>query len=91
MAGWWKLEYAGRTEYYLMRADGVVHYTLAAPKKDQRAIGAAAGSAYWFMNASGEITFTWCNTGTVEVWRPSAGGFKSVVNGVIPGVLTRLP
>jgi hypothetical protein len=91
LAGWWKLEYAGRTEYYLMQANGVVHYTLAAPKKDQRTIGAAAGSAYWFLGATGDITFTWRNTGTVEVWKTSGGGFSSVINGVILGAVTKLP
>jgi hypothetical protein len=91
LVGWWKLEYSGRTEYYLMQAKGFVQYTKIAPKKGQFGIGAADGSAYWFMSTIGEITFTWRNSGTVEVWKPDGGGYKSTINGVIPGVLTKLP
>jgi len=71
---WWKLEYSGRTEYYLMQANGFVQYTKTAPRKGQSGIGNAAGSAYWFMSMSGEVTFTWRDSGTVEVWKPDGGG-----------------
>jgi hypothetical protein len=73
-----------------MRADGFVQYTTIAPKKGQSHIGIAAGSAYWFMSASGEITFTWRKSGTVEVWKPDGGGYKSTINNAVPGVLTKL-
>jgi hypothetical protein len=90
LAGWWKLEYSGRTEYYLMQSNGFVQYTTNAPKKGQHGIGLAAGSAYWFMRTGNELTFIWRNSGTVEVWKPDGGGFKSMINGIIPGVLTKL-
>ena len=91
LAGWWKLEYSGRTEYYLMQKNGTVRYTKTAPKKGQTVIGAPAGSAYWFMAGNGEITFIWRDTGTVEVWKPDGSGYKSTINCATPGVLTKLP
>ena len=92
VAGWWKLDYSATTEYYLMQGNGTVKYTKTAPKKGQTWISGPLGSAYWFVAASGEITFTWRNTGTVEVWKPDgSGGYKSLINGGTPGVLTKLP
>jgi hypothetical protein len=90
LPGWWQIDYAGRTEYYLMRSGSVI-YTKKAPVKDQRTVHLAEGTAYWFMDTTGEITFIWRKTGTVEVWTPlKDGGFSSKINGAIPGVLTKL-
>jgi hypothetical protein len=90
LAGWWQLDYSSRTEYYLMTT-GWATYTKRAPRKGQTAVYTPEGSAYWFMAASREVTFTWRNTGTVEVWTPqSGGGYSSKINGVIPGKLTKL-
>ena len=89
ISGWWQLDYSGRTEYYLMQA-GSVTYTKRAPTRGQRTVQVPEGTAYWFMAANGEITFTWRKTGTVEVWTPSGTGYASKINGVIPGVLTKL-
>ncbi len=92
MAGWWQIDYAGKTEYYLMNKTGSVVYTKKAPTPGQRVVHLAEGSAYWFMAAaSGEITFTWRKTGTVEVWTPGSSGYSSKINGSIPGTLTKLP
>lgn len=89
--GWWKLDYAGRTEYYLMNKNGTAHYTKRAPAKGQMWIGNSEGSAYWFMDPSGKITFTWRKTGTVEVWtQDGSGGYASMINGMTPGILTQL-
>lgn len=90
LGGWWQLDYSGRTEYYLMNRNGSVTYTKKAPTAGQRTVHLPEGTAYWFMAASGEITFTWRKTGTVEVWTPSGGGYTSKINGAIPGVLTKL-
>lgn len=90
LSGWWKLVYSGRTEYYLIQPTGSAKYTKTPPKKGQTTI-LADGSAYWFRAAAGEITFIWRSTGTVEVWKPDGSGYKSLINGVIPGVLTKLP
>jgi hypothetical protein len=91
IAGWWQLDYAGRTEYYLVQRTGTATYTKKAPTSGQAVVHLAEGTAYWFMASTGEITFTWRKTGTVEVWTPAAGGgYTSKVNGAIPGVLTKL-
>ncbi len=87
--GWWQLDYSGKTEYYLMQA-GSATYTKRAPTRGQTVVHVAEGTAYWFMPPTGEITFTWRKTGTVEVWTPAAGGYTSKINGAIPGVLTKL-
>ena len=89
LLGWWQLDYSGKTEYYLMK-NGSAVYTKRAPRKGQTAVYTPEGSAYWFMPASGEITFTWRNTGTVEVWTPDDDGYSSKVNGITPGKLTKL-
>lgn len=91
LEGWWKLEYSGVTEYYLVHSNGTVRYTKTAPHPGQRWMGHAEESAYWFMASNGTITFIWRDTGTVEVWKPECSGYKSVVNGITPGKLTKLP
>ncbi len=90
IAGWWKLTYSGKAEYYLIQKTGSAHYTLKPPSKGQTVALGAAGSAYWFMGMNGEITFVWRNTGTVEVWTPEGAGYKSLINKLIPGSLTKI-
>jgi hypothetical protein len=92
ISGWWKLEYAGRTEYYYVFEDGRARYKKPPPPRSTRdPIVGAEGSAYWFVGSGGSITFVWRATGTVEVWSPSIGsGYGSMINGVTPGVLTKL-
>jgi hypothetical protein len=90
LTGWWQLNYAGRTEYYLIEKSGSATYTKIAPKKGQLFVTAPQGSAYWFMAASGEITFVWRKTATVEVWARVAAGYKSLINGVTPGTLKKI-
>jgi hypothetical protein len=70
---------------------GSAQYTKRAPTKNQMVVLGPEGSAYWFMETSGAITFIWRKTGTVEVWTPVGSGFKSMINGMTPGVLTKLP
>ena len=89
LPGWWQLDYAGRTEYYLMRS-GSVTYTRKAPTTGQTTVHLPEGTAYWFMAPNGEITFTWRKSGTVEIWTPAGGGYTSKINGATPGVLTKL-
>jgi hypothetical protein len=89
LPGWWQLDYAGRTEYYLMRS-GSVTYTKKAPTKGQTTVHLPEGTAYWFRAPNGEITFTWRKSGTVEVWTPAGSGYTSKINGATPGVLTKL-
>lgn len=91
LAGWWRLDYSGRTEYYLIQKSGSATYTKKAPTKGQTFAHAPEGSAYWFMAPSREITFIWRKSGTVEVWTPDATGYKSMINRTIPGVLKKLP
>ena len=74
-----------------MQKSGSVEYTKRAFTKGQTVMHASEGKAYWFMGADGKITFTWRNTGTVEVWTPNGTGFTTMINGSIPGVLTKLP
>jgi len=90
LAGWWRLDYSGKTEYYLIQKTGSAQYTKRAPLKGERLVRAPEGSAYWFMAVSGEIAFMWRKTGTVEVWTPNRTGYKSMINGATPGVLTKL-
>ena len=90
LEGWWQLDYAGRTEYYLIQKSGSARYTKRAPTKGQRDILAPEGSAYWFMASNGQITFTWRKTGTVEVWTPTGQGYKSMINEITPGVVAKL-
>jgi hypothetical protein len=90
LAGWWQLDFTGRTEYCLIDKGGTASYTTVAPKKGQRTIGAPLESAYWFMEPSGDVTFVWRKTATVEVWTASSAGYKSLINGVTPGVLKKL-
>ncbi len=89
--GWWKLEYAGRTEYYCVLKDGRARYTRSAPRSTKETLAAGDGSAYWFPDVGGSVTFIWKSTGTVEVWSPdSSGSFTSLINKSIKGSLTRL-
>ena len=91
LAGWWRLEYSGRTEYYLVDKSGGVAYSKRAPTKNQTVLHGPEGTGHWFAAVDGSITFVWRLSGTVEVWTADGGGFKSQINGAIPGVLTRLP
>ncbi len=90
LAGWWQLEHLGKTEFYLVRRDGTAQYTLSKPKKGQLVAPHAPNSAHWFMGSAGDVTFVWRKAGTIEVWTPDGGGFKSTINKVIPRVLTKL-
>ncbi len=92
LEGWWKLEYAGRTEYYYIFKDGRARYTKRAPKSAKDQMQSIEGSAYWFMEVGGKITFVWKATGTVEVWSPGppTKPYSSRINGVTPGVVTKL-
>src|ERR1022692_3469853 len=49
LAGWWKVEYAGRTSYYALRSNGSAYKCQTVPRKptDQPP---TALSAYWFQN-----------------------------------------
>jgi hypothetical protein len=92
LEGWWRLDYAGRSEYYYISKDGRARYTKRAPKSAKDRIHPGEGSAYWFMDLVGKITFIWKASGTVEVWSPGVGATKysSMINGAIPGVVTNL-
>jgi hypothetical protein len=72
--------------------DGRARYTKRAPKSAKDPMQAAKGSAYWFMESPSKITFIWKNSGIVEVWTPAGGPgqYKSMINGITPGVLTKL-
>jgi hypothetical protein len=89
LAGWWKVEYGARTEYYYIFRDGRARYTLRAPRSNQE-LHAADGSAYWFQQLN-KITFIWRKTGTIEVWTPggNAREFRILVNST-PGKSTKL-
>jgi len=91
LAGWWKLVYAGRTEYYYVLHDGRARYTKRAPASAAEALHIGEGTAYWFVNGV-QVTFIWKATGTCEVWSPraGAGGYNSMINGTTPGAATRL-
>lgn len=93
LAGWWKIEYGARVEYYFILADGRAFYTLTKPASATRVLtaGSAAGRATW-LNSAPLITFCWRNTGTVETWAPVpfvSNLFLISVNGVV-GRATRL-
>ena len=92
LAGWWKLDYGGVTEYYYILKDGRARYSKKAPASAKDNLMAGEGSAYWFIDVRGAVTFCWRATGTVEVWSPVPGGvnFKSMINGVVPGTLAKL-
>lgn len=93
LAGWWKLQYSGRTEYYYMFKDGRARYTLKAPQSAKSQLTLPDGSAYWFMDGAGKITFIWRASGTVEIWTPDpggGGGYSSKINGAVDGTLTKL-
>ena len=90
LPGWWKVQYAGRTEYYFILKDGRARYSLTAPKSAQAQLAGGDGSAYWFETGS-TITFVWRNTGTMDVWTPGSGGnFSIVVNGIARGAASRM-
>lgn len=92
LAGWWKVEYGGRTEYYYILRDGRARYTLKKNLTSNRElyVAAADGSAYWFHEHT-KTTFIWRKTGTVEVWTPGANAeeFKVMINGVPAGKSTK--
>ncbi len=90
LAGWWQLDYSGRTEYYRIEQSGSATYTKKAPARGQTYVPAPEGSAYWFMAADGGVTFIWRKTGTVEVWTDTGTGYRSMINGATPGVLKKL-
>ncbi|MGH9559154.1 MAG: hypothetical protein ACRD30_07925 [Bryobacteraceae bacterium] len=88
LAGWWQVDALGRT-FYLVHKTGFARATKRAPEKGARNVHGLEDSAYWFMGTADEITLIW-KTGTVEVWTPDRGGFKSMMNGVTPGSLKKL-
>ena len=94
LEGWWKLDYAGRTEYYQITfKDGKAKYTKKAPKSASDPIHPVEGTAFWFMEVGGKITFFWRSTGTVEVWSPgigTTGDYVSMINGVTPGTVSKV-
>jgi hypothetical protein len=93
LAGWWKLDYSGRTEYYYIFKDGRARYANKPPKSTKTPMAVSDGSAYWFMDSAGKVTFIWRASGTVEIWSPAIGGgkeYSSMINSGIPGVVTRL-
>ena len=55
--GWWKLEYASRTEFYFVFKDGRARYSKRAPKTAKDQLFPIEGSAYWFMDSGGKVTF----------------------------------
>lgn len=89
IAGWWKLDYSGRTEYYLVHKNGTAQYTKRAPAKGQVMMSGALGLGHWFLAPNGDVTFVWKSTGTVEIWT-NGPSYKSTINGSIPGTLTKL-
>jgi len=91
LAGWWQLDYSGRTEFYLIYKGGKATYTKRAPAKGQTYVHGAEGSAFWFMAPGGRVTFIRRKTGTVEVWTPGATGYTSLIIGGVKGVLKKLP
>jgi hypothetical protein len=92
LEGWWRLDYSGRTEYYNISKDGRARYTRRAPALAKDPIHVVEGSAYWFRDGLGKVTFIWKATGTVEIWSPGTGATKysSIINEAIPGVVTSL-
>ena len=93
LEGWWQLQYSGRTEYYYIFKDGRARYTKKPPKSAKEQLNIANGSAHWFMESTGKITFIWRATGTVEVWSPvppQLSDYSSLINSVTPGVVSRL-
>jgi len=92
LEGWWKLDYAARTEYYYIFKDGRARYTTRVPKSAKDVLHVSDGTAYWFMDGSRKITFIWKASGTVEVWSPAvdAGKYISMINATTPGAATKL-
>lgn len=89
LSGWWKVEYAGRTEYYYIYKDGRARYTTRVPKSSGELHG-PDGTAYWFPELN-KVTFIWRKSGTLEVWTAgmSAREYKITVNGT-PGKSTKM-
>jgi hypothetical protein len=90
LSGLWKHTYGGSTFYYFVNKDGTAAYSRTAPKKGQVGIPVAEGKAYWFMDPSGVVTFTWNKTGSIEVWTQNGAGYTSLVNASLPGKVERL-
>lgn len=90
LAGWWKVDYSGRTEYYFIHKDGRAHYVNRRPVAN-RPIQMGEGSAYWYAEL-GKVSFLWRKTGTIDVWSPGAtpNDYRIVVNGSAPGTGVRL-
>jgi len=92
LAGWWKLDYAGRSEYHYFFKTGVARYTRTAPRSAKDPIHAPVDSAYWFADAAGNVTFIWRSSGRIDKWSFDGASktFVAKVDGATPGKLTRL-
>lgn len=90
LAGWWKVEAAGKTNFYLVHGNGVASSTRRAPASGQTANHLREDTAYWFAAAHNQIIFTWRKSGNVDVWSPASSGFSGKVNGTGLATLTKL-
>lgn len=90
LAGWWKVDSGGKTDYYLVHANGTASSTKRAPARGQTANHLPEDRAYWFMAPHSQIIFTWRKSGTVDVWSPLGSGFSGKANITIPATLTKL-
>jgi hypothetical protein len=66
LAGWWKVEYGGRTSYRAVKSNGTAHTSQMAPKRATDH-APATPSAYWFQDMD-SIYFTWKENGDLEEW-----------------------
>jgi hypothetical protein len=89
LAGWWKAEFAGQTDFYFIQKNGSASKTKRAPVKGQAAAHFAEDTAYWFMASNGEVTLTWRKSGSVERWSPTGSSFESKIF-IFPRTLTKL-
>jgi hypothetical protein len=90
LAGWWKVDSAGKTDFYLVLGNGSASSTKRAPASGQTANHSPEDTAYWFTAPHGQIIFTWRKSGNVDVWSPLSSGFSGKVNGATPATLTKL-
>jgi hypothetical protein len=81
VAGWWRVEHARGTSYYLFEKRGTARRTHTAPTRNTPLVANPEDDAYWFERAGRMLVF-WRNTGAIDnlVINPTGAGPRVMVN-----------
>jgi len=76
LAGWWTVQYFGRTEFYLFPKKAplnAVTWTTKKPASKDAPMSAPAGTGHWIVKDN-KLVISWASTGSVDRWDLSVVG-----------------